>query len=276
MATKTAKRPARKPAARSAGKATGNGKGPARTARKAARATREVVQEAGPHPTAGKLARKAAFKGMKALAKRMAGSGAQVFRSALEGVAEQSAGAGRRALEAGLSRRLPIQVSIDVAVPVSFAWDEWMRFESLHEGVDRVEEVERDGDVLFGRIAGPRARDWEAEVLDERPLEGFAWRSVEGSDCAGLVTFHELSDRLTRIEVDLDVLPTGPGQALLFASHLAHRRAEAELRRFKARLEFISPDVYAEEQDTAADDDEEAGEDAGEDALTDDDGTESN
>jgi hypothetical protein len=67
---------------------------------------------------------------------------------------------------------------------------------------------------------------------------------MQGSDCAGLLTFHRLSDRLTRLELDLDVLPTNPAEALTLASHLAHRRAETDLRRFKAHVEFISPDVY--------------------------------
>ena len=101
-------------------------------------------------------------------------------------------------------------------------------------------EIERDGEELS-------SNGWRAEIRDERPQESFAWLSVEGSDCAGLVTFHELAERLTRVEVDLDVVPNGPAQAITFASHLAHRRAEAELRRFKARLEFINPDEY--EQD---------------------------
>jgi hypothetical protein len=61
------------------------------------------------------------------------------------------------------------------------------------------------------------------------------------------VTFHRLSDRLTRIELDLDVLPTSPAEALTMASHVAHRRAQADLRRFKAHVEFISPDVYESE-----------------------------
>ena len=30
----------------------------------------------------------------------------------------------------------------------------------------------------------------------------------------------------------------------MLSLHLAHRRAEADLRRFKAHVEFINPDVY--------------------------------
>jgi uncharacterized membrane protein len=146
-----------------------------------------------------------------------------------------------------MSRRLPIQVSIDVAVPLNFAWDEWMDYGSIPEGVHHIEDVEREGDSLFGRVGGPRSADWEAEIVDEREHEAFAWRSIQGTDTAGLVTFHRLSDRLTRIELDLDVLPTNPAEALTMASHVAHRRAEADLRRFKAHVEFINPDVYESE-----------------------------
>src|SRR5437588_1283712 len=185
----------------------------------------------------------AARKGVKLIAKRAVEAGARAIQSATD----RSAVGGKGAVEAALSRRLPIQVSIDVAVPVAVAWEEWMSWGMLTEGVHRIEDVERDGSTLFGHTAGPGATDWEAEIRDERPEESFAWRSVAGTDCAGLVTFHELSERLTRIELDLDVLPTGPGEALALSLHLAHRRAEADLRRFKAHVEFINPDVYEHE-----------------------------
>jgi uncharacterized membrane protein len=191
----------------------------------------------------GKLARFAARKAAKALAKKTLQASARAVRSA----AERGVSAGRDAYEAVVSNQPPVQVSIDVAVPLAVAWEEWMSATSLTEGVHRIEQVERDGDVLTGKIAGPRGVDWEAEIIDEREHESFAWRSVQGTDTAGLVTFHQLSDRLTRIELDLDVLPTNPAQAAALSLHLAHRRAEAQLRRFKAHVEFINPDVYEPE-----------------------------
>jgi uncharacterized membrane protein len=157
-------------------------------------------------------------------------------------------------------RRLPIQLSIDIAVPVQVAWDEWMQFESLPEGMHRVEEIERDGDMLFGRLSGLKADDeWEAEIVDERQDESFAWRSNGASDCAGLVTFHALADRLTRVEIELDVIPSRMTEAAGLALHLADRRAQRELRAFKARVEMISPDDYPP-LDEEADDEEETDE----------------
>jgi uncharacterized membrane protein len=159
-------------------------------------------------------------------------------------------------------RSVPIQRSIDVAVPLEVAYDEWMQLDFLPEGTHRVVAIERDGDdFLVGRLAGKRRDgDWEAEISDERVDESFAWRSVEGSDCAGLVTFHRLGPRLTRIELQLDVVPVRTGQAMQLMLHLADRRAEADLRRFKARLETINPDDYPP-LEGPADDDERADDD---------------
>ncbi|MEA2126888.1 MAG: hypothetical protein QOI80_3670 [Solirubrobacteraceae bacterium] len=140
-----------------------------------------------------------------------------------------------------VQRELPIQRSFDVAVPIDVAWDEWTRFEYVPEGMHRVQNVERDGDRLTGHVRG---HDWEAEIVDERIDESFAWHSVGGSDCSGLLTFHELSDRLTRMELHVDVIPGGVTDSVELLFHVADRRAEAELRRFKAYVESLDPDQY--------------------------------
>lgn len=155
-------------------------------------------------------------------------------------------------------RPVPIQCSIDIAVPFDVAYGEWMKLEFLPEGVDRVEKITRRGDRLSGRIAGAMANGsrWRAEIREERPGESFAWRSVSGSDCLGLVTFHRLAERLTRLELELDVIPQGAAQAFELLTHISDRRAETDLRRFKAELERISPDDYPSLASDAGDDSE--------------------
>jgi len=197
---------------------------------------------------ASKAARRPAAKARRAVVRAVArrtgkvvlNAGREVVSRAAAVGAELSNGGVRR-LSNGSVRRPPIQRSIDVAVPISVAWREWMQLECLPEGVDEVLDIERDGSELV-------SDGWVGEIRDERPEESFAWLSVEGSDCAGLVTFHQLGERLTRIELDLDVQPVSPKQAVMLITHLADRRAEAELRRFKSRVEFLSPDEY-EDQD---------------------------
>jgi uncharacterized membrane protein len=146
----------------------------------------------------------------------------------------------------GRIRSVPIQCSIDIAVPLEVTYAEWMKLESLPEGAHRVENIKRRGNRLRGRIAGALAQHsaWAAEVREERWGESFAWRSLKGSDCLGLATFHRISERLTRLELELDVVPAGPAEAFELLVHIADRRAEMDLRRFKARLERISPDDY--------------------------------
>jgi uncharacterized membrane protein len=210
----------------------------AAAAKKSASAVKHPVKEASkPVKAAAKAAGK---KALKAMLRRAARTGAK----ALQGVAARGAEVSRGAVLSGLSRHLPVQVSIDVAVPIAVAWEEWTSLDSLSEGVRKIEDIERDGNQLRGRTAGPWSSDWAAEIVDEREQQSLAWRSLEATDCAGLVTFHRLSERLTRIELDLDVVPRTPADAFSLSSHLAHRRAESELRRFKARVEFINPDVY--------------------------------
>lgn len=187
------------------------------------------------HPPSGVVA-KVAAKTTGATLRRVAGSVVPVAARVADSVVPVAARA----------RRLPIQRSIDVAVPVDIAWDQWMRFEFLPEGTHRVADVERDDDDhLVGRVRGLHVeRDWEADIVDERIDESFAWHSFGASDCSGLVTFHELSDRLTRLELHLDVIPGGVSDTVALMLHVADRRAESELRRFKAQVEALDPDEY--------------------------------
>ncbi len=196
-------------------------------------------------PKPNKFARKLAAKAAKRLISKALESAAGVVRAAADRAAETT----QEAAERTAHKRLPIQRSVDVAVPIRVAWSEWEALEFIPEGVDTIIDIERDGATLVGRTAGMRGHEWAAEVIDERERESFAWQSHVGSDCAGLITFHELSERLTRIELNLDVVPAGVGETVQLATHRADRKAELDLRRFKARLELISPDLYEPEQE---------------------------
>ena len=214
----------------------------------------EVAEEGTSISKPKKFAAKLAWKAIKRTTRKVAESGLSGAAELIRLTAEKATEKGRECKDTA-HHRLPIQRSVDVAVPLQIAWEEWLELDSLPEGVDTVSDIERDGDTLIGHIEGPRSRDWEAEIIDEREQQSFAWQSNEGSDCAGLVTFHALSDRLTRLELNLDVVPTGVGETLKLSTHLADHRAETELRRFKARVELINPDEYEDELAQADDED---------------------
>lgn len=209
---------------------------------------------------AGKLLKRLAKHELKKLMKVGGGSLAQAVPSALAHAAPESLDKPREALEtsrdafdfSALRPALPIQEAVDVAVPLDFIWQKWMELGLLPEGVDSAVDIDRDGNELTGRLAADPGRSWRAEILDERDCESFAWKSSDGSDCAGLVTFHSLSDRLTRIELTLDVVPRDASDSAVLLTHLAHWRARRELRRFKAELELVSPDVYARDESSSS------------------------
>ena len=210
-------------------------------ARKAAKTT--AKQALVPSGRGSHVARRLVLMAVRKAANRMMQDGV----AGLSTVARRVVDEGREVVQKAMTPSAPVQRSIDVAVPLHFAWKEWMKLDSLPEGAHRVHEIERDGDELYGRIDAAGQPEWRAEIIDEREQDSFAWRSMEGSDCAGLITFHRLSDKLTRLELDLDALPTSAAEAVALNTPLAQRRAELELRRFKAHLEFMNPDLY--EQD---------------------------
>lgn len=142
-------------------------------------------------------------------------------------------------------RRVPVQISLDVAVPVAVAYDEWTQLDSLPEGAHRVQAIRQRGRQLLGEIRGSNgSHRWKAEIRDARRDESFAWRSTRGSDVAGLITFHRLGDRLTRLELNLDIVPVNMSEAIALSLRLSDRMALADLRRFKLRVETMSPDAY--------------------------------
>jgi uncharacterized membrane protein len=237
---------------------SGNGRGgasptPVAKAKKAAstKAAKKTAKKAlVPSAGGGHVARRLALMALKKAANRILQSGATGLRTATLRAVDESRELVSRAMTPGV----PVQCAIDVAVPLRVAWEEWMNLDSLPEGAHRVHRIERDGDELHGEIDAPGQSQWRAEIIDERAEDSFAWRSVEGSDCAGLITFHRLSDKLTRLELDLDALPTSPAEAVTLNTPLARRRTVTELRRFKAHVEFMNPDVY--QQDDESDDSE--------------------
>lgn len=119
----------------------------------------------------GENVEKTARKGVR---KETASVGGSLLKRALIAGARRSVralvNAGSRGLDSLIenAHRLPIQRSIDVAVPLEIAWEQWMELSHLPEGTHRLLHVQRNGDELSARIDGLRGAGWSAEVIDER------------------------------------------------------------------------------------------------------------
>ncbi len=140
-----------------------------------------------------------------------------------------------------------IQESIDVAVPVRTAYDQWTQFESFPAFMVGVEEVRHLSDTTLHwrtKVAG-REKEFDAEITEQVPDERIAWTSVEGAEHAGVVTFHRVDENQTRVMLQLDVEPDGAVEKAGDALGFVKRRVKGDLGRFKELSESgASPDGW--------------------------------
>ncbi len=141
----------------------------------------------------------------------------------------------------GRGRRLPMQAAIDVSVPVEVAYNQWTQFEEFPKFMFRVERIEQKDDthlVWHEKIWGVR-RQWEAEIVEQRPNERIVWKSLSGPQHIGVINFHQLHDpRLSRVQVNLDFQPTGLIEKTGRGWRAAIRALDTDLQRFKAFVEM--------------------------------------
>ncbi len=131
------------------------------------------------------------------------------------------------------------QESIDVDVPVSTAYNQWTQFESFPQFMEGVERIDQIGDTMthwVTKIAGAE-REFDAEITEQHPDERVAWRSVEGSSHAGVVTFHRLDEAKTRLMLQMDFEPEGLVEQAGDKLGVVNRRLKGDLERFKEFIE---------------------------------------
>jgi hypothetical protein len=118
-------------------------------------------------------------------------------------------------------RPLPVEESIDVGVPLETAYDRFTEFEEYATVLSR------------------------GETVDERPNERIAWRTTDGVEATAVITFHRLSDRLTRVMVTYDH-PQGLLEKTTSLFRTSPRGVSADLMRFKALVEMSDEDTETE------------------------------
>jgi hypothetical protein len=133
-----------------------------------------------------------------------------------------------------------VQQSVDVAVPVETAYNQWTQFEDWPEFMHRVTRVTQEDDctVSFATKIWGKKKEFKAEIETQRPDERIKWKVTQGITHTGVVTFHELAPRLTRIELNVDVDPGGLLEKAARGMRHIKRAMRADLHRFKAFIEM--------------------------------------
>lgn len=138
------------------------------------------------------------------------------------------------------TRRLPIQRWTDVAVPVDQAYEAWLKFDQYPKFMHRVLSVEQkdDDQVAWHEKIWFSKRQWEGQITERRKNDRIVWKTTSGMSHKGIVSFHKLGDKLTRVMVDMEFEPTGMIEKMASGLRFVKRAVQADLARFKAYVEM--------------------------------------
>ena len=147
----------------------------------------------------------------------------------------------------GKGRRMPVQQSVDIAEDVETVYNQWTQFELWPNFMHRVTRVTQEDDckLSFATKIWGKTKEFQAEIVTQRPNDRIKWRVTEGLTHNGLVTFHEIGPHLTRVMLSLDVEPGGMLEKAARGLRHVKRAARADLHRFKAFIEMQDAETGA-------------------------------
>ncbi|CAM5284401.1 cyclase [Streptomyces xanthochromogenes] len=139
-----------------------------------------------------------------------------------------------------MSKVAKVEESVEVAVPVGVAYNQWTQFEEFPlfmQGVERIEQRTPTLTHWVTKVDGV-SREFDAKVVEQIPDERVAWTTVDGEvHQAGVVTFHRLDDRNTKVMLQLEHEPQGAVEHAADKLGLVKRQITQDLKRFKTYIE---------------------------------------
>jgi uncharacterized membrane protein len=133
-----------------------------------------------------------------------------------------------------------IEKTIEVGVPVRTAYDQWTQFEefpNFMEGVESVRQVD-DTHLHWKAEIGGVTREWDAEIVDQTPDERITWRTLQGTQNDGTVSFAPAEmGSSTRVTLRVDYEPEGVVEKTGDLLNIVDRRVQGDLERFKSFIE---------------------------------------
>jgi uncharacterized membrane protein len=154
-----------------------------------------------------------------------------------------------RATSVAAGSGVKVEKSIMVQRPAEELYRFWRQLDNLPRIMRHLKSVTSQGGRSHWVARGPMGAsvEWDAEIINERPGELIAWRSLEGSqvDTAGSVHFTPApGGRGTDVRVTLKYDPpagkAGSAVARLLGKEPA-QQIEEDLRRFKYEMESAMP-----------------------------------
>ena len=132
-----------------------------------------------------------------------------------------------------------IDESIEVAVPVSTAYNQWTQFEEFPLFMEGVDDVQQRDDTRLHWVAtiGGHTAEWDAKILEQHPDKQISWISEDGKKTRGTVSFESLGESKTLIRLSMSYQAEGALEQLGSAAGLDAKRVSGDLKRFKELIE---------------------------------------
>ena len=150
-----------------------------------------------------------------------------------------------RVMSLAQRRGVVVRRTISINKPIEEVFAFWRDFENLPRFMRHLESVTTDGKRSHWVARAPAGRtfSWDAEIVEEKPNERIAWRSLEHADVRneGVVTFERgPGGRGTTIRVSLTYAPPGGKLAAVVAKLFGEEPGQQvgdDLRALKQLLE---------------------------------------
>ncbi|MFD8997772.1 SRPBCC family protein [Streptomyces abikoensis] len=133
-----------------------------------------------------------------------------------------------------------VKETVEVDVPLRTAYNQWTQFEefpNFMEGVEEVRQLDARHNHWITKIGGIR-REFDTEIVDQLADERITWRTVDGDTRQrGTVRFQRLDDAHTRVELVMEVEPSGVAEKAADLTGTIDRRTKGDMKRFKEFVE---------------------------------------
>jgi uncharacterized membrane protein len=134
-----------------------------------------------------------------------------------------------------------VEDSIEVQVPVQQAYNQWTQFEEFPKFMEGIQSVQQLDDTHVQWVAEIRgeSREWTTEITEQKADEKIAWKTVGGEvKNDGVVTFEQVGDGQTRVNVEMDVEGESTGENVAGdLLGIVKRQVHGDLERFKQLIE---------------------------------------
>ncbi|MFB8244059.1 SRPBCC family protein [Streptomyces sp. NPDC055952] len=216
-------------------------------------------------------------------------TGGSALKDKVTGAFKSLGGGGKKGKGRSGNKPTVIIEHIDVGVPLRTAYDQWTQYQDFSTFAKGVKSASRDDDTHSDWQAKIwwSNRSWKAKTTEQIPDDRIAWTS-EGAKgtTKGVVSFHRLTDNLTRVLLVIEYYPSGLFEKTGNIWRAQGRRARLDLKNFVRfitikgeaedgwRGEIRDGDVVKSHEDAVAEEEEQQEESGSEDEEAGDEGPE--